>query len=218
MSYPRDLVVRKRAAERLAIYDLTYRPFDQVWTSQTHERRAFDHDDEIRERRQISPAGYAGPHHRRKLRHFQVAPHDRVVKEDSPAAVLSGEHAALIWEIHSRRVDQVDDRHAAPHRDLLRAKHLADGFRPPRACLHRRVVGDNHGFASSNAACSRDDSRCGRLSVVEIVGDQQTDLLKVRILIEQKLDSFAGGKLTFRVLASDPLGPAAQPETIFQRP
>src|SRR5207245_838272 len=38
MGHARDLVVGERAAERLAIHDLTYRALNQVWPAQTHER------------------------------------------------------------------------------------------------------------------------------------------------------------------------------------
>jgi len=48
VSHTRDLVMRERAPERLAVDDLTHRAFDEVWSAQTHERRAFDHDDEVR--------------------------------------------------------------------------------------------------------------------------------------------------------------------------
>src|SRR5262249_46325263 len=130
---------------------------------------------------------------------------------------LSRKHAALVWKIHSRRIDQVDDRHSASHRDLLHPKDLAHGFGPPRARLHRSVVCDDHRFSSGDAADPGNYSRCRRLSVVKVVGDQQADLLKVRILIEQKLNSFARGEFVLSVLASDTLRPTAQPETIFKR-
>src|SRR6266511_3410067 len=48
-------------------------------------------------------------------------PHDRVVIENSRRAVLPRKDAALIWQIHARRIDQVNNRRAAPHGNLLSA-------------------------------------------------------------------------------------------------
>ena len=97
---------------------------------------------------QVRAAGDALPHHRRELRNAQIAAHDRVVVEDPRRAVLPGEHAALVRQVHAGRVDEVDDRDAAAHRDLLRAQDLLDRLRPPRAGLHRRVVRDDDDLAA----------------------------------------------------------------------
>src|SRR5207302_11461194 len=47
MRYSRKFIVRARAAERLVIDCLTGRAFDQVRSTQTHERSAFYHDDDV---------------------------------------------------------------------------------------------------------------------------------------------------------------------------
>ena len=73
---------------------------------------SLDHDDDVRQRRQIRAAGDARSHDGRDLRNFQIPPHDRVVIEDSRGAVLARKHAALIRQIHARRIDQIDDRHS----------------------------------------------------------------------------------------------------------
>ena len=95
-------------------------------------------------------------------------------------AVLAREDAVLERKIHAGRIDQIDDRHAVAHRDFLRAQNLGDGLGPPRAGLHRGVVGNDHGRAAFDLADARDHARRGRLPVVLVVGDQQADFEKTR--------------------------------------
>ena len=127
-----EFVVRARAAESFVVDRLAGRAFHQVRAAESHERRALDHHDHVGQRGQVCAAGDARPHHRRDLRNLQIAPHDRVVIEDSRRAILAGKHAALIRKIHAGRIDQIDDRHVRAHRDLLRAQNLLDRLRPPR--------------------------------------------------------------------------------------
>ncbi len=84
-------VVRASAAESFVVDRLTRRAFHQVRAAQTHERRALNHHDHVRERGQICAAGDARPHHRRDLRNLQIPPHDRVVIENSRGAILTRE-------------------------------------------------------------------------------------------------------------------------------
>ena len=140
----------------------------------------FDHHDHVGERRQIRAAGDARPHHRGDLRDAQIPPHDRVVVEDAARAVLPGKHAALVRQVHARRIDEIDDRDAAAHRDLLRAQNLRDRLGPPRAGLHRRVVGDDDDLAPVHDADAGDDAGAGRLAVVLVVRDEQADLEEAR--------------------------------------
>src|SRR5439155_6434941 len=116
--------------------------------------------------------------------HFEITAHHRVVKENSAAAVLAGEHATLIRKINARRVDKVHNRHAAAHRDLLRAKNFAHSFGPPGSRLHRGIVGNHDSLAVGYAAYPRHDAGRRSLALVEIVGNQQTDLLEVGLLIK----------------------------------
>ena len=94
-----NFVVGLRTAERIAVNGLADRALHQVRPAKPHERRAFDHDDEITKGREVSAARNARPHDGCKLRHFQIAAHHRVVEEDSAAAVLAGKDAALIRQV-----------------------------------------------------------------------------------------------------------------------
>src|SRR2546426_668734 len=142
------------AAQRFRIHHLPCRPFDEIRTTQTNERGAFHHEDDVRQRRQIRAARNAGTHHGGDLRHLEIAPHDRVVVEDPGRTILTREDASLIRQVHARRVDQIDDRDALAHRDLLRAQDLADRLRPPRPRFDRRVIRDDHPGAPTDTAQS----------------------------------------------------------------
>ena len=179
------LRVRHRAAERLAVDHLAGGALHEVRPAEPHERRAFDHDDQVGERRQIRAAGDARPHHRGDLRNAQISPHDGIVIEEPARAVLSREDAALVRQVHARRVDEIDDRDAAAHRDLLRAQHLLDRLRPPRSGLDGRVVRDDDDLAAADAADAGDDAGGRRLAVVFVVGDEEADLEKARVGIAQ---------------------------------
>src|SRR5690606_7642629 len=146
----------------------------------------------------------------------QVAAHDRVVVEDPARAVLSGKDAALVREVYACGVDEVDDRHPAAHRDLLRAQHLGDRLRPPGARLHRRIVSDDDDRPILYGDDSGDDARGGRLTVVTVVGDEESDLEEVRAGIAQEVDPLTRGELALRMLARDPLGTAPLTQALLE--
>src|SRR5690606_3839990 len=133
----------------------------------------------------------------------------RVVVEDARGAVLAREDAALVGQVHARRVHQVDDRDAAAHRDLLGAEDLRDRLGPPGAGLHGRVVRHDHHLAALDAADPGDDAGARRLPVVAVVRHEEPYLHPGITLVEQKLDALAGRELALRVLALDPLRPPA---------
>ena len=197
--------VHARAAERFRIHHLPHRALHQIRPAQSHEAGAFHHDDDVAQRRQIRAARDARSHHRRDLRHVQLAPHQRVVVEDARRAVLAGKNAVLQRQIHAGRIHQIDDRHAIAHRDFLRAQNLGDGLRPPRAGLHRGVVGDHDRRPAFDLARARDHAGRGSLSVVLVVGDQQPDLEKHRAGIEQLRDPLARRQLAIAMLLLDSL-------------
>ncbi len=87
--------VHSRPAQRFRVHHLSHRSLHQVRAAQPHEAGAFHHDDHVAQRRQISAARDARPHHRRDLRHMQSAPHQRIVIEDARRAVLSWKNAIL---------------------------------------------------------------------------------------------------------------------------
>src|ERR1043165_2576938 len=216
MGHAAQLVMRARAAERFVVDRLARRAFNEIGAAETHERRVLDHDDDVRQRRQIGAASNAWSHHCRDLRHFQIVPHDRVVIEDARRAVLSRKHTALIWKIHAGRVDQINDRHATTHRDLLRAQDLLYRFGPPRSGFHRGVVRDDNDFPALNPPNNRNYTRSRRTALILIVSDEQTDLLHVRVLVEQFLNAFTRREFALLMLAIDLVRTAADTQPRFE--
>src|SRR6185437_14377950 len=90
-----------------------------------------------------------------------------------------------------------------------RAQDLRDRFRPPRAGLYGRIVGDDHGGAAFDFSDASDDARARRLAVILIPGDQQTDLEKPGARVEQSRDALARGQFTGAVLLFNSCGSAA---------
>ncbi len=201
--------VRRRTAQRFRIHDLSRGAFDEIRPAQSHERRAVDHEDHVGQRRQIRATCDAGAHDRGDLRDFEIAAHDRVVVENPGGAVLPRKDAALIGQVHTRGIDQVDDRNALPHRDLLRAQDLLDRLGPPRPGFDRRIIGHHDDRPAAHAAQARDDAGGRRLAVVLVPGDEQTDFDPRTVPVEQRGDALARGQLALIVLAFDPLRAAA---------
>src|SRR5262249_33545305 len=166
---------------------------DQVRPAESHEGSAFDHDDAVGERGQISASGNAGTHHRRELRYLEMSSHHGVVEKDSAASVLSRKDFALIRQVHAGRVHQIDDGDAAPHRDFLDSEDFLDRLRPPRTGLHGRVIGHHACFASGYFSKACHDPGRGSLTFVSVVCDEKTYLDKVRAGIKQDLYAFARG-------------------------
>lgn len=204
------------SAQRLGVHGLAGGALHEVRAAQTHERRARDHEDHVRERGQVRAARDARAHDGGDLRHVQVAAHDRIVVEDARGPVLPRKHAALVGQVHPRRVDQVHDRDPLAHGDLLRAEHLLDGLGPPRARLYGRVVGHDHHRPPRHPAQPRDHAGCRGLPVVLVVGYEEADFEPAAVPVEQRGHALARGELPLVVLAADPVGPAALLETRAQ--
>src|SRR5262249_36218269 len=169
----------------------------------------------VRKRRKKTSAIYTPTHTGTQLGDLREPPHYRVVKEYSAAAVLTGKHARLVWEINTGRVDQIDYRRATPHCDFLRKKNLSDRLGPPRSCLNRRIVG-HHGYAASlSSPDDRHDPGCGGLAVVLVVRNQQSRLLHVRAGVEQQRDPFPRCKFPLLVLALDLFRSSALSDAVF---
>src|SRR5258705_4832355 len=203
-----DRGMRRGTAQRFVIHHLSRRAFDQIRSAQSHERRAVHHENHVRQRRQIRAARDARTHDGGDLGHLEIAAHDRVVVEDPGRTILTREDAALIRQVHTRRVDQLDDRDALAHCGLLRAQDLLDRLGPPGARLHRGVICDDDDGATTDAAQPGDDARRRRLAVVLVPGDQQSDLDPGAVLVEQRRHALARGQLPLIVLTLDALGAA----------
>jgi hypothetical protein len=115
----------------------------------------------------------------------EEAPHYRVVVEDARRSVLPREDAALVGKIDARRIDEVDDWRSTAHGNLLRAKDLSNGLRPPGTGFYRSIIGYDHDLATGDDADACDNAGAWSFTVVLIVGEEKTDLLKVGLRIEE---------------------------------
>src|SRR5439155_26452909 len=123
--------------------------------------------------------------------------------------VLPRKYAALIRQVHTRGIDQVDDRNALPHRDLLRAQDLLDRLAPPRPGFDRRIIGHHDDRPAAHAAEARAGAGGRRLPIVLVPGDEQTDFDPRTVPVEQRGGALARGELALIVLALDALRAAA---------
>src|SRR2546425_6938290 len=105
-------------------------------------------------------------------------------------------------------IDEVDDRNALPHGDLLGAQDFLDRLRPPGTGFDSCVVRDDHHRAILDATQPGHDAGGRRLPIVLIPRDQQADLDPGTVAIEQRGDPFARRQLALIVLALDALRPA----------
>ena len=112
---------------------------------------------------------------------------------------MPGKNAALIRQIDARRIDQINDRHAVTHRDLLRPQYLLDRFRVPGSGLDRRVVRHHDAFAAVDLADDRNDRRRRSLAVVFVICDEQADLLAKMYRRRAAGRSLAGRQLSLCV-------------------
>ena len=205
---PTDLGMHAGSAQLLRAHRLPRCALHQIRPPQAHEAGPLDHDDHVGEGRQVCPARDAWSHDRRQLRNPQIATHDGVVIEDAGRSVLAGEHPTLVREIHTGGVNEVDDRNAATHGDLLGPEDLLDGLGPPRPCFDGGVVGHDHDLTAFNEAHSRHDARPGRPAIVLIVGNEEADLDPGAPGIEKARHAFTGRQLALFVLPFDAFRPA----------
>jgi hypothetical protein len=97
----------------------------------------------------------------------------------------------------------------------LRAEHLFDRLRPPRAGFDGSVVGDDDRLAPGDDSDSGDYARRRSLPVILIIGDEQPDLLKPGLGIEQARDALTRGELALPMLAFDLVRAAAFKQAAF---
>jgi hypothetical protein len=196
--------------ERLTVDCLAGGTLHEIRPTESHERAALHHEDHVAQRREIRATRDALAHHGRDLRDPQIPSHERVVVEDAGRAVLPREHSTLIRQIHTGRVDEIQDRDPAAHRALLRAKDLRDGLRPPGAGLHGRIVRDDDALAAVHLHNTGDHTGAWRFTVVEVVRDQEAELKEMRARILEGRDALTRRELALRMLFGDAVGAAAE--------
>src|SRR5207302_891048 len=94
---------------------------------------------------------------------------------------------------------------------------LRDRLRPPGAGLHRRVVRHHDDRATMHHADAGHDARRGRLLVVAVVRDQETELDESCADVAQPLDALPGRELALRMLSLDALRAAATTQACLER-
>ena len=102
----------------------------------------------------------------------QLAAHQGIVEENAACAILARKNAVLIRQVDPGGVDQIYDRDAVPHRDLLSPEDLGYGFRPPGAGLYRGVIGYDHCRAVLDLPDTRNNARRGRLAFILVISNK----------------------------------------------
>ncbi len=172
---------------------------------------ALDDDRLVAHRRHVGAAGRARAHHRRDLRD-PLRRHPRLVEEDPAEVVAVGEDLVLERQEGAARVDEVDARQPVLLGDLLGAQVLLDRHREVGAALDRGVVGDDHALLALDDADPGDDSRAGRLTLVELPGCERAELEEGGAGVDEPVDPLARGHLPARPVALDGLLAASSPD------
>ena len=182
------------AAELLGRDHLAGRGLHQRRTAEEDGALVADDHRLVAHRGHVCTARGARPEHGGDLRDAfggQVG----LVVEDAAEVLAVGEHLVLARQERSPGVDQVDARQPVLAGDLLCAQMLLDGDRVVRAALHRRVVGDDHAFATGDPADAGDHAGAGAFVVVHAVGGQRRHLEERAAGVEQTVHAVARQQL-----------------------
>ncbi len=90
-------------------------------------------------------------------------------------------------------------------------------LRPPGSGFHGGVIRDDYRRAAFDAREAGDHSRGRRLTVILVVGHQQTDLQEHGALIDELPDSFTRREFSRGVLLFDFCGTAAGAQLVFKK-
>ncbi len=200
-------VVGARAAELLHRDVLAGDGLDHVGSGDEHRRGLVDHDREVGDRGGVDVAAGAVAHDHRDLRDdsggVHVAAEDLAVQAERDDALLDARSRALV---------DADDR--APGLDR-QVHHLGDLLAvdlAERAAEDREVLAEDADLAAVDGAVARDHAVAVRPVLLQPerrrpVPGQLVELDE-RALVEELLDSLAGGLAALGVLLLDRLGRA----------
>ena len=201
-----DAGVHPRAAHLLERDVLADHHLGHPRRAEVHRRVAVAHDHDVAERRDVGAAGRARAEQDADLRHR--ARELDLVEEDPAGVAAAGEHLHLLGDPRAGRVDEIDHRHAVGERGLLDPEDLLDRLRPPRAGLHRGVVGHERDRAAVDRAHPGHDP-VGAEPVRLPVGEQR--VLAEAAGVEQLRDALADRQLALAGgLVAMALGPAGE--------
>ena len=139
-----------------------------------------------------------------------------LLRKTRPKSSVSGKTSSCSGQKDSRRIHQINRRHAVLDRDVLGANHFLRGHGEEGARLHRRIVGDDHHQPGLNARQSGDHagSRSAAPFFIHAVGRVGAQFEKCSG-INQQIDALARGEASLVVLALDRFGPAAFADFLF---
>ena len=121
-----------------------------------HQRRtcekqpaAIRHQHVIAHHRKVTATGDAHPHDGRDLWNAHGR-HHGIIAKYAAEIVGVGKDIFLQRQKHARGIDQIDGRNVVLDGDVLRPNYFLRSHREERACLHGRVIGDDHDHPGLN--------------------------------------------------------------------
>ena len=191
--------VCRRAAEVFGIDVLVGHGLHHARPGDEHVAGAFDHDDEVGDRRRVDRAPGARTENQRDLR--DDTGRQDVAQED--VGVAAERHDAFL-DPRAARVVQTDDRRTDLHREIHDLADLLGVRLRQRTAEDREVLAEDEHRPAVDLAVAGDDAvaeeRFGRRRVA--VGDERIEFDE-RVGVEQQVEPFARGQLAGFVLLRD---------------
>src|SRR5204863_5992241 len=124
--------------------------------------------------------------------------HLRLIVEDATEMPLVRKDLFLLRQKRAAGIDHVDARQPVLLRDVLRAQMFLDRQRVVGAALDRRIIGDNHALATSDATDAGDDARRVHVAAIKAEGGEWREFEEGRAWIDQQVDAIASQHLAAR--------------------
>ena len=197
----RDVDLDHRPTQSLVVHLFADRRLHEMGPGEENGPVSLNDQGLVRHDRQVGATGYARAENYRNL----VDPLGRqacIVKKDTTEMVSVGEDLLLHRQKDPGRVDQIDQRQAIFHRDLLRPQDFLAGQREPRPRFDRSVVRHHHAFTIFDSAEAHNHAGRRRATPlpVQIPGRERTDFEQLSALVNQGFDPFTREQLAFLFL------------------
>ena len=172
---------------------------DDVRAGQEHGARAAGHDHEVGQGRGVDRAAGTRSEDHRQLRDDPRRQH--VADEDLPVGREAGD---ALLDPRATRVVQPDQRHPALEGEILDAADLVRLDARERTAEHREVLREDRDTAAVDLAEAGHDAVArvallGQAEIGLVVCRERAHLLE-RTLIDEEVQTLAGGQLASRVL------------------
>ena len=199
--------MRRRATEVFGIDIFVGHGLHHARPGDEHVARAFDHDDEVGDRRRVDRATGTRTEDQRDLR--DDTGRQDVAQED--VGIAAERHDAFL-DPRAARVVQADDRRTDLHREVHDLADLLGVRLRQRTTEDREVLAEDEDRPAVDLAVAGDDAvaeeRLGRGRVA--VGDERIEFDE-RVGVEQQVEPFARRQLAGFVLLRDARLAAAHP-------